>query len=167
MPSIPSRSGNERHASDVFGDLGNLLLAFVMVWTYFSFSQFLIIWSGNLPSEIAWYELRLHNGWQFVALTVFGLCFVAPFFNLLSRDVKQNIWPLAGVAMIVLVGYGLNMYWTLVPAFHPLEAGDHLASISGLLAVVGLWSAINSWQLNRVLSSRFHEREEVSARNRL
>jgi hypothetical protein len=142
----------ERHPPDVFGDLGNLLLAFIMVWTYFSLSQFIIIWSGNLPSEISWYEPRLSNGWQFVALAIVAICFVAPFFFLLSRDVKQSIWPLAGVAMIVLVGYGLNMYWTLVPAFHPLEPGDHLASASGLLTVGGLWSAVNAWQLGRVLA---------------
>ena len=168
VPSTSDHGGHERHAPDVFGDLGNLLLAFIMVWTYFSFSQFLIIWSGNLPSEIAWYELRLHNGWQYVAIAVLVMCFVAPFCNLLSRDVKQNIWPLAGVAMIVLVGYGLNMYWTIVPAFHPIEAGDHLASVSGLLAVGGLWSALNSWQLNRVLSSRFRaELEDSNDRNTL
>ena len=81
------------------------------------------------------------------------MCFVAPFFLLLSRDVKQSIWPLAVVAMIVLIGYGLNMYWTLVPAFRPLELGDHLASLSGLLTVAGLWSAVNSWQLSRVLAT--------------
>jgi hypothetical protein len=158
---------DERHPPDIFGDLGNLLLAFIMVWTYFSLSQFIIIWSGNLPSEIAWYQLRLSHGWQYVAIAVVALCFVAPFLLLLSRDVKQSVWPLAVVAMIVLVGYGLNLYWTLVPAFHPLEAGDHLACISGLLAVGGLWSALNSWQLSRVLaapaSSAYDEHSEPSA----
>jgi hypothetical protein len=150
-----------RHPSDIFGDLGNLLLAFVMVWTYFSLSQFIIIWSGNLPSEIAWYQVRLNHGWQFVAMAVVALCFVAPFSLLLSRDVKQSIWPVAGVAMIVLIGYGLNMYWTLVPAFHPQEPGDHLACASVLLTVGGLWSAINSWQLGRVLAAKFPSDNET------
>lgn len=168
VPANYDHEVDSHHAPDVFSDLGNLLLAFIMVWTYFSFSQFLIIWSGNLPSEIAWYQLRLHNGWQYLAIAVLAMCFVVPFCNLLSRDVKQNIWPLAGVAMIVLVGYGLNMYWTIVPAFHPQEPGDHLASVSGLLAVGGLWSALNSWQLNRVLSSRFRaELNESSDLNTL
>jgi hypothetical protein len=146
---------------DIFGDLGNLLLAFIMVWTYFSLSQFIIIWSGNLPSEIAWYQLRLSHGWQFVALVMVGLCFVAPFFLLLSRDVKQRIWPLAAVAIVALMGYGLNMYWTLVPDFHPLEPGDHLASIGGLLVVGGLWSAINSYQLSRALAAKLPSGQEV------
>jgi hypothetical protein len=151
-----------RHPPDVFGDLGNLLLAFIMVWTYLAISQFIIIWSANLPSEITWYQLRLNHGWQFVALAVVALGFVAPFLLLLSRDVKQSIWPLAVVAMIVLVGYGLYMYWTLVPAFHPYELGDHLACASVLLTVGGLWSAINSWQLGRVLAVRFRSDFETS-----
>jgi hypothetical protein len=152
---------DDKHPFDVFGDLGNLLLAFIMVWTYFSLSQFIIIWSANLPSEIAWYLLRLNHGWQYVAIAVIGLCFVAPFFSLLSRDAKRSLWTLAGVAMIVLVGYGLNMYWTIVPAFHPIEVGDHLACVSGLLAVGGLWSAINSWQLGNVLNEKFRAQYNV------
>jgi hypothetical protein len=143
-----------RHSFDPFGDLGNLLLAFIMMWTYFAISQLIIIWSGNLPSEISWYLVRFNHGWQYVAFGVVFLCFVAPFLLLLSRDTKQNIWPLAIVAVIVLVGYGLYMYWALVPAMHPIEAGDHLAFISGMLTVGGLWSAINSWQLGRVLGQK-------------
>jgi hypothetical protein len=143
----------EPHVPNVFRDLGNLLLAFIMVWTYFSFSQYLIIWSGNLPSEIVWYESRLNFGWQYLALAMVALCFIAPFFFLLSRDVKHSVWPLAIVAVVVLFGYALNMYWTVVPAFRPIEPGDHLASVSGLLAVGGFWSALNSWQLGRIVSS--------------
>ncbi|MCI0333202.1 MAG: hypothetical protein L0228_08275 [Planctomycetes bacterium] len=147
--------GDEKQVAGLFGDLGNLLLAFIMVWTYFSFSQFLIIWSGNLPSEIAWYERRLDGGWQFAALGVVALCFVMPFFILLSRDVKQNIWPLAVVAMIVLVGYGLNMYWTVVPAFQPVNTEELLASAGAMLTLGGLWSALNAWQLGRLLRTHF------------
>jgi hypothetical protein len=143
----------EHNPAEVFGDLGNLLLAFIMMWTYFAFSQFLIIWSGNLPSEITWYQHRLYGIWLYVALGVVATCFVVPFFALLSRDTKRDIWPLAVVAMVVLVGYGLNMYWTMVPALRPIDPGDHLASASALLTVGGLWSAINSWQLGRVLGS--------------
>jgi hypothetical protein len=138
-----------------------------MVWTYFSFSQYLIIWSGNLPSEIVWYEARLNFGWQYLALAMIALCFVAPFFILLSRDVKQSISPLAVVAMIVLTGYALNMYWTIVPAFRPIEPGDHLAALSGLLAVGGFWSALNSWQLGRIVSSNTFGGGEFSDENEL
>ena len=67
-------------------DMGKLVLALVMVWAYFSFSQFLIIWAGNLPEEIPWYIARLNHGWQFVALALVFGHFALPFSLLLSRD---------------------------------------------------------------------------------
>ena len=77
-------------SADIFNDLGNLLLAFLMVNTYFAFSQFLIIWSGNLPSEIHWYLRRLNGGWQWLALAIVILHFAVPFLMLLSRDQKRD-----------------------------------------------------------------------------
>ena len=68
-----------------FHDLGNLMLAFVMLWAYFSFSQYLIIWSGNLPEEIAWYLHRLQTGWRFVGIALVVFHFALPFLLLLSR----------------------------------------------------------------------------------
>jgi len=68
-----------------FHDHGKLLLAFVMIWAYFSFSQFLIIWSANLPEEIPWYLRRLRGGWQYVALGLIIFHFALPFVLLLSR----------------------------------------------------------------------------------
>ena len=76
-------------SADIFNDLGNLLLAFLMVNAYFAFSQFLIIWSGNLPSEITWYLRRLNGGWQWLALAIVILHFALPFLMLLSRDQKR------------------------------------------------------------------------------
>ena len=66
------------------------MLALVMVWAYFSFSQFIIIWAGNLPEEIPWYMTRLNGGWQFVGLLLVLGHFVLPFALLLSRDLKRN-----------------------------------------------------------------------------
>ena len=71
-------------------DLGNLLLAFIMLWAYMSFSQFLIIWSGNLPEEIPWYLRRTHGGWQWVALVLIVFHFFLPFFVLLFRESKRQ-----------------------------------------------------------------------------
>jgi hypothetical protein len=157
--------GEELDSQELFRDLGNLLLAFIMVWTYFSFSQFLIIWSGNLPSEITWYLVRFNGYWLLLVCAVLALCFVAPFLALLSRDTKENIRRLALVAIVVLCGYGLNMYWTIVPALRPTEPGDHLAAASALLTIGGLWSAVNSWKLGKVLrSSEFATHWEAQRR---
>ena len=76
-------------------DLGKFLLALVMVWAYFSFSQFLIIWAGNLPEEIPWYLTRLNHGWQYVGLLLVIGHFALPFALLLSRDLKRNFKLLA------------------------------------------------------------------------
>lgn len=149
--ALPTEHDHHDSPNELFADMGNLLLAFIMVWTYFSFSQYLIIWSGNLPSEISWYLVRSSGYWLYLISAVFAMCFVLPFFALLSRDTKRSIWPLAMVALIVLAGYGLNMYWTMVPALRPIEPGDHLACASALLTLGGLWSAVNSWQLGNVL----------------
>ena len=86
----PRAPGVGRAAPGHFHDLGNLTLAFVMLWAYFSFSQFLIIWAGNLPEEIPFFLERLRGGWQYVSLLlVFGQ-FAMPFCLLLSRDLKRK-----------------------------------------------------------------------------
>ena len=72
-------------------DLGNLLLAFVMLWAYMSFCQFLIIWSGNLTEEIPWYLRRTRGGWQWVALALIVFHFFLPFFVLLFRENKRQV----------------------------------------------------------------------------
>jgi hypothetical protein len=142
--------------ADVSNDFGNLLLAFLMVFTYFSFSQFLIIWFGNLPSEITWYARRLQDGWQWLALTLVIFHFVVPFLLLLSRDVKRSPPKLAKVAAFLLVMFAVNIYWTVAPALAesgPIWVATNLATLAalagGLLAVVCwharryLWAAVD------------------------
>lgn len=145
------RDNHTRHIpSDNFGDLGNLLLAFIMVWAYFMFSQFLIIWSANLPSEITWYERRLSGGWQFVAVAMVLICFAVPFFALLLHDVKRNTRRLAIVATLLLVGYALNMFWTIAPAFPSAGRAEYVASAGAVMGTPGLWFALYCWQAGRM-----------------
>src|SRR5204862_4150227 len=81
-----------------FHDLGNLMLAFVMLWAYFAFSQYLIIYSGNLPEEITWYTRRLFTGWRVIGIALVAFHFALPFLILLSRAVKRNPQLLVKVA---------------------------------------------------------------------
>jgi hypothetical protein len=101
-----------------FHDLGNLMLAFVMLWAYFSFSQYLIIWSGNLPAEIAWYLHRLQAGWRLVGVSLILLHFAAPFVLLLSRAVKRQPGMIVKVAIGMLIIRLVDLFWLIAPEFH-------------------------------------------------
>ena len=134
-----------------FHDLGKLLLAFVMLWAYFAFSQFLIIWSGNLPEEIAYYLPRIHGVWGVTIIAVAILHFFAPFLFLLSRSLKRNPHQLVLVAGLVLLMRIVDLWWTLIPAFY----GEHFPLktfwmyVVSPLAVGGLWLAFFFWQLSK------------------
>jgi len=122
-----------------FHDLGKLLLALVMLWTYFAFSQFLIIWSGNLPEEIGWYLTRLHGAWGAIALAVIILHFAFPFLFLLSRSFKRNAGKLVIVAVLILVMRLVDLFWMIEPTF----AGEHFhlswMDLVAPIAIGGLW----------------------------
>ncbi|MEA2173718.1 MAG: hypothetical protein QOD00_1310 [Blastocatellia bacterium] len=106
---------NEVLVPSHFHDLGKLLLAFVMVWAYFNFSQYLIIWSGNLPEETKWFISRTRGWWGAVAIAVIIFHFALPFLMLLSRDLKRNARLLAGVAGLVLLMRLVDLFWIVAP----------------------------------------------------
>jgi hypothetical protein len=124
-----------------FHDYGKLMLAFVMLWAYFSFSQFLIIWSGNLPEEIVWYVKRIHGGWGWIALALVVFHFALPFALLLSRDLKRNARRLGMVALAMLAVRFLDLFWQVEPAFHDGQFYFSWIYLVALLAVGGLWLA--------------------------
>ena len=144
----PPMSGVVR--PDVFHDLGKLMLAFVMVYAYFSFSQFLIIWAGNIPEEIEWYIEHSHGGWYALSLALIVGHFFLPFFLLLSRDLKRDGRRLAYVAGFIVVMRFLEIFWTLVPLFHPHGFTIHWLDVAAPAAIGGLWL----WMFLRELSSQ-------------
>jgi hypothetical protein len=127
---------------DALHDLGKLTLAFVMLWAYFAFSQFLIIWSGNLPEEIPWYLARTRGGWQFVALAIVVFHFALPFVVLLSRDVKRRPRLLATVALALLGMRLVDLFWQVVPAFHGTGVAVHWLDVATVAGVGGVWLAV-------------------------
>jgi hypothetical protein len=108
-----------------FHDLGKLLLAFVMLWAYLSFSQFLIIWSGNLPEEIPWYIERIRGGWGAVAMLLVIGHFALPFALLLSRDLKRHSTLLARVALFVVAMRLVDLIWLVAPTFSHSDGEAH------------------------------------------
>ena len=130
-------------------DLGKLLLAMVMVWAYFSFSQFLIIWAGNLPKEIPWYLERMKGGWQFVALALVVGHFALPFALLLSRDLKRNFKLLASIAVFILLMRLVDLYWTVAPDFLKGSFGLSWMDFAAPAGIIGIWLAYFLTQLER------------------
>jgi hypothetical protein len=120
-------------------DLGKFLLALVMVWAYFSFSQFLIIWAGNLPEEIPWYLTRLNGGWQYVALALVFGHFALPFALLLSRDLKRNFKLLAGIAIFILCMRCVDLYWLVAPDFRKESFGLSWMDFTAPMGLIGIW----------------------------
>jgi hypothetical protein len=122
-----------------FHDLGKLMLAFVMLWAYFAFSQYLIIWSANLPEEIPWYLHRTNGGWQWVALVLILVHFVMPFLVLLSRDIKRHARAVAGVALVLIGARFIDLFWLLRPAVAHEGFAIHWLDPTAAAAVGGIW----------------------------
>jgi hypothetical protein len=130
-------------------DLGKLLLAFVMLWAYFSFSQLLIIWSGNSPEEISFYRSRLYGEWGYVSVIILIFHFFVPFFLLLSRDLKRNPSLLPKVALWLIFMRFVDIYWLTRPEFTP-SAIPSLWDLAAGLGLVGLWFFVFAWQLQKM-----------------
>jgi hypothetical protein len=134
----------------VFHDLGKLLLAFIMVWAYFAFSQFLIIWAGNLPEEIRWYLEHSRGGWMGLGIVIIFCQFFLPFFLLLSRGLKRNMRAIAGVAAFIMLMRFVETFWTITPLFRPSGLSIHWLDVAVPAAIGGLWL----WMFLRELQSR-------------
>ncbi|MBS1867404.1 MAG: hypothetical protein JSS69_15935, partial [Acidobacteria bacterium] len=119
-------------------DLGKLLFAFNMLWAYFSFSQLLIIWSGNLPEEITFYHQRLQGVWGFVAVCILLFHFLIPFLILLSHDLKRNRRLIPIVAYWMIAMRVLDLFWLTRPEF-TRNALPNLWDLAVLFGLGGMW----------------------------
>jgi hypothetical protein len=130
-----------------FHDYGKLLLAFTMLWSYFGISQFIIIWSGDLPEEIPFFKDRLSGLWGFVSLLLVIFHFAVPFALLLSRSLKRDIRKLSFVALLLLAMRWVDNWWLVAPAFP--GAGFHWLDVASPLALGGIWVWLFTGQLKR------------------
>lgn len=121
-------------------DHGKFMLTFVMVWAYFNFSQWLIIWSGNLPEEIPWYVRRMNGGWEAVGLFLVVFHFAVPFALLLSQRLKRKVRTLVWLASWLMVVRIVDIFWHVEPASHPTfhVSWVHFTIIAG---IGGFWMA--------------------------
>lgn len=130
-------------------DLGKLLLMFVLLWAYFSFSQLLIVWSGNLTSEIPWYFTRWHGSWAWMGIAIAMLEFLIPFLLLLSRPLKRSPVALGAVVALLLIMRLVDLYWIVMPALD--RNGMHITWLQCALpiGIGGIWIAAFLRELRR------------------
>ena len=124
-------------------DHGKFMLAFVMVWAYFNFSQWLIIWAGNLPEEIPWFFRRIHGGWGYVAFFLVLFHFAVPFAFLLSQRLKRQTSTLVWIASWLLLMRIVDIFWHIEPAQSLHHDTFHISWMlfAALAGIGGLWMA--------------------------
>ena len=132
-----------------FHDWGNLLMTLVMLWMYFAFSQYLIIWSGNLPEETTWFVARKHGGWGVIALGIVILQFAFPFLTLLSRAAKKSPQRLGMLALLILLTRVVDVIWLIEPTFNREHFHLSWMDLVSPFAIGGLWIATFAWQLQK------------------
>jgi hypothetical protein len=146
---------------DFVQDHGKWMLTFLMLWAYFSFSQLLIIWAGNLPDEITWYFRRFHGGWSTVGMVLIFGHFVVPFVLLLSRPFKRNVRKLVWLAVWLMIMRWVDLLWIIEPNFSGTVSVTW-ADIVLPIAIGGIWMwfyfrNLNSMPLLSVNDSDAHE----------
>ncbi len=130
-------------------DIGKFLFAFTAFWAYIAFSQFFLMWYGNLPEETIWYQARLQGSWKMVSIVLIAGHFVAPFLYLMGRDVKRKGWTLALGGGWLLVMHFLDIYWQVMPTLHPEGISPSVLDVAALLAVGGCFVGAASWLMRR------------------
>lgn len=132
-------------------DLGKLLFAFTIVWTYLSFGQYVIIWSGDVAEFTPWYIRREEGGWIFVVLALMLFSFFLPFFALLGRRPKRNLNYLFNVAILVLVVRFIDTAWIILPEFHETAIGAFttFTNYAAPIGLLGIFLAVWAWNMQR------------------
>lgn len=130
-----------------YHQLGNLLLTFVLFWTYVSFGQLLIIYSGDLPQELEWYLHRIAGSWRALVGAIALFHFFLPFFLLLFRAVKKRMATLTILAAVIFVMHIADTYWLVMPSLHQGGIAIHWLDFAAPIGVGGLWVAYFLWRL--------------------
>ena len=118
-----------------------------MFWAYIGFSQFFLIWYGNIPEETIWYRVRLTGGWKLVTIALAVGHFALPFFFLMSRTIKRNATTLVMAAAWLLAMHYVDVYWVVIPSIEGLGARPGIVDAASLLAVGGAFLAAFGWLL--------------------
>jgi hypothetical protein len=130
-------------------DIGKLLFGFTAFWAYIAFSQFFLMWYGNMPEETIFYKARMEGSWLTVSLFLLFGHFFAPFFYLMGRSVKRNGATLALGGMWILLMHFVDLYWQVMPTLHPEGLSPSLLDVAAFMAVGGSFLATAGWLMRR------------------
>jgi len=136
-------------SSEHLQDLGKLMFAFTVFWAYIAFSQFFLIWYGNIPEETIWYRMRLAGGFKLVTIVLAVGHFAVPFFFLLPRAIKRNAATLVLAAVWLLAMHYVDVYWLVIPSIEGLGARPGIVDLAALVTVGGAFLAAFGWLLVR------------------
>jgi hypothetical protein len=129
-------------SAEHYHDLGKLMFAFTIFWAYIGFSQFFLIWYGNIPEETIWYLSRWEGGWSGVSFVLLFGHFAIPFLVLIFRAVKRSPILLSLVAIWILVMHWVDMYWLVYPTFMERSGGVGWIEIAPIVGIGGVFIAL-------------------------
>jgi hypothetical protein len=130
-------------------DLGKLMLALTMLWAYLSFSQLILIWSGNLPEEISYYIDRLNGGWEYIGAGLLMFHFAFPFLMLLSQKLKKNPATISRIALYIIFVRLIDIIWLVEPNFGDRHLNIHWLDFATPVAIGGIWMAYFFYNLRQ------------------
>jgi hypothetical protein len=133
----------------ILHDLGNLMFAFTIFWTYLSVSQLIIVWPANLPQETGWYLSRVQGGWRVLATAVALAMFLIPFLGLLSQARKRNPIRLMRVAVWILCARAIDLFWIVEPTFRKQGFAIYWTDFAAFIGIGGIWVYLFMGQLRR------------------
>ncbi len=132
-----------------FQDLGKMTFGFVVFWAYIAFSQYMLIWYGNIPEETVWYRHRLEHGWQVHSAILLIAHFIIPFLVLLPRSSKRILPVLGFMCVWLLVMQWFDLHWLAMPVLHPDDAGVHFLDLVSWLGLFGIFVGSAMYRLTR------------------
>lgn len=135
-------------SAEHYQDLGKFMFGFVVFWAYIAFSQYMLIWYGNLPEETVWYRHRLEHGWEYHSAALLVLHFAVPFVVLISRWAKRMLPLLAFMAVWMLVMHWFDLHWIAMPVLHE-HATFHILDFTSFLGLAGILVGVMIFRMSR------------------
>lgn len=132
-----------------YQDLGKLMFGFTVFWAYIAFSQYMLIWYGNLPEETVWFRHRLEHGWGYHSAALLVLHFIVPFWLLIPRAPKRVKGMLGFMVVYFFIMQWFDLHWLSMPILHGHEAGFHWLDFTTWLGLFGVFLAVFLWRLGR------------------